>query len=120
MPVTIQMLLNLKISQGVAPCIQNVPFNIHPESNKQVYNYRGAHCDKRYVDKILPDNSRSNSQSLTYCCANTEYMPFDKMLEVIHKGNLQVINDSFCVQKISFSLKAWLIFCKFAQNQMKM
>ncbi len=69
--------------------MQNGSFNIHPESNKVVENYRGTQCDKRKIDKILPDNSRSNPQSLAYCSANTEYMPFDKMFEIFHNANLQ-------------------------------
>ncbi len=88
---------DLKVPQRVSPGIQNVSFNIHPKSNEKIYNDRRPHRDERNINKIFSDNRCSYSKAFTYCSANTEYMPFDKMLEIFHNANLHVINDSLSI-----------------------
>ena len=81
-------LKHLQVTQGIAPGIENVAFNIHPKSDKQVDNNGRPHCYKSDIDKIFADGGSSDSKAFANCSANTEYMPFNKMPEIFHITNL--------------------------------
>ena len=75
----------LQISQWITPGVFDIIFNIHPESKDHIKNNRRAKREERKIDKISAYFRSSNSHFLTYGCANTENMPFNKMLYFIHR-----------------------------------
>jgi hypothetical protein len=50
--------------------------HIHPESDKEIDNERGAHCKKRNINKVLTDSAGSNAHSFTQPGANSKNIPF--------------------------------------------
>jgi hypothetical protein len=83
----------LQIPYRISPSIEDVPFDIHPKSNKKIDDHWRTHGDKRNINKILSDNRSRYAQTLPYCSANTKNMPFNKGPYRFHLANLQDNND---------------------------
>jgi hypothetical protein len=78
-----------EITQWIAPCVQDVSFNVHPKSDEKIDDDWRTHGKKRDVDEIFPDGRSSDAHSFTNGIANTEYMPFNKMFETLHVVKLK-------------------------------
>ena len=46
----------LKVSHGISAGVEDVIFDIHPESHKQIDDYRRAHGEERNIDEIFADS----------------------------------------------------------------
>jgi hypothetical protein len=78
----------LKIPQRIPSCIKYVALNIHPECNKQVNDYRGSHGKKGDINKIFADSCGGNAHFFSNGGTNSEYMPFNKVLQAVHSRKL--------------------------------
>jgi hypothetical protein len=63
----------------ISPSIENITFDIHPKSYKEIDNHWRTHGDKRNVNKILSNNRSRYTQTLPYSSADTKNMPFNKV-----------------------------------------
>jgi hypothetical protein len=79
----------LKIPYRVSFCIKNVPLYIYPECNKKINNYRGAHGNKRYVDKIFSYGRCGNTHFFANGGANPKNMPFNKIFKPVHTAKIK-------------------------------
>ncbi len=78
----------LQIFKRIPPGGQNIPFNVHPESENKIDNERRAHRDEGDIDKPGTDTGSSNTHSLTYRRAHSEYLPLNEVLQSVHGTNL--------------------------------
>ena len=81
----------LQIPQRISPRIQNIPFDIHPKCNEEINDNGRSHRKEGDINKILADGGSGDTHFLTNGCANTEYMPLDKMLEAFHTAKIDRI-----------------------------
>jgi hypothetical protein len=87
--------LRLQISQWITPGIQNIPFDIHPESHEKINDQRRPHRQEGYVNKIFTDSTRSDAHFFANGGANTEYMPFYKLFEAVHSANVNKFSENY-------------------------
>ena len=73
-----------EIAQWVTPGIKYISFDIHPEGDKKIYNYRGSHGKERNINEIFSDGGSSNTHFFANSAAHTEHMPFNKMFKTLH------------------------------------
>ena len=79
----------LQVPERIPSCTEYVFLNIHPESQNHIYNNRGAHSQKRNIDKPHPDPAGCNTDFIADSGTNSKSTPFYKFLETIHKANLK-------------------------------
>ena len=80
---------NLKIPQRIPPGIQNIPFDIHPESNEKVDDHRRTQRHEGHIDEVFTDGGRGNTHPLAYGRTHAEYVPLDKVFEPVHPAKLK-------------------------------
>lgn len=70
---------DLVVPDRISSGILDVILDIHPEGNEQVKNDGRSQGQKGNIDKIFSDDRGSYAHLLTYCGANTENLPFNKI-----------------------------------------
>jgi hypothetical protein len=80
----------LKVAEGVSAGVEDIMFNIHPESKENINNNRRSHRDKRNINKVFSDGDCRNAQHLTYSGTYPINLPFYEIFEPVHISNLVI------------------------------
>ncbi len=75
----------LQVTERISFCRQDVIFNVHPESYKNIKYNRRTHSQQRHIDKILSDSGRSDPYFITQIGADSKHLPFYEVFESIHR-----------------------------------
>jgi len=65
--------------------LPEIILHIHPESKDHIQYERRPEREKRDIDKPKPYAGGSNSQSFSYCAADAEGLPFNKIFKLIQR-----------------------------------
>jgi hypothetical protein len=74
----------LKVTQRVTACLDNIMLNIHPESEEYINDHGRPHRDERNIDEVLPDGGGGYSQDFPDAGTNPKNLPLDKILDPSH------------------------------------
>jgi len=85
----------LQIPHRIAPCIQDISLDIHPESNEKINDHRRPHRQEGDVNKIFTDSTGGDAHFFANGGANTEYMPFYKLFEAVHNANVNKFSENY-------------------------
>jgi hypothetical protein len=72
----------LQVPDGVA--LAYIFFEVNPECDDQINDYRGSHGNEREVNKVQPDTRRGNAPSFTKIAANSKRTLFYKVFKPFH------------------------------------
>ena len=80
---------SLQIPQRIPLCVKDIPFDIHPESHKEINDQWRTHGKERNIDKVFTDRCGGDAHLFADSGANPEYVPLNKMLEPVHEKLLK-------------------------------
>jgi hypothetical protein len=95
--------ISSKIFDRIPARRENIPFDIHPESQDEINDQRRAHGEKGNINKPGTDPRRGDAHSVTDGRTYPKDLPFNEVLQSIHNANLKKINKPTAIYVITLT-----------------